>query len=210
MTYQRIPSPNRAGHPGKTTALVNPALKALRAEAVMKARAQGVPMKELAVHYRCSENTLYSLLQWAKKEGLMRELRDRVVEELAPLSINVYRDALTANVDELTPNQVKAHKMKISAAKDVNAGSGVFQKHSESKQVKEEFSLQAYYDQRDAYRGESPSETIEAEIAESEDSIPLLTEEVPASHEPVDDLGGLSEQSDSGDGSEPTDGDPEE
>jgi AcrR family transcriptional regulator len=139
----------RTGRPKGGSALANPALRAIRAQAIIEARAANTPVGELARRYKCSEQTIYRYITWAKKEGLLGELRERALEKLAPLALDAYESALRSQPAGLTPTEIEGHKMKLGAAKDVNFGIGVFSKHQEKSVTKETESLAWYYEMRE-------------------------------------------------------------
>jgi AcrR family transcriptional regulator len=187
----------RTGRPKGGSALANPALRAIRAQAIIEARAANTPVAELARRYKCSEQTIYRYITWAKKEGLLGELRERALEKLAPLALDAYESALRSQPAGLTPTEIEGHKMKLGAAKDVNFGIGVFSKHSESKSIHtEEHTLNWYLEQRN---GKQAGSQGEVEGGESGFDSAIDAETFTEGSFESDELLGLPESSDSGD-----------
>jgi hypothetical protein len=146
------------------TALTNVAIKAIRAQDVIKLRAQGVPVPEIAAKYRTTDRSIYRLIKWAETEGLMGELKQRVVAELGSLTIDAYKGALTAPLNSL-PTELEAHKVRLTAAKDVGFGTGILTKKTETHETKEEFSMNWFLEQR--YGKQADDE----EVVEGSDSV---------------------------------------
>ena len=181
--------------PGKTS-MQNPALKAIRAQAIIEARVQGTTVPDLAKRFNCSEMTIYRTMQWAKKEGLLGELKQRVVEKLGSLSLDVYESAMKASPSSLTPVEIEAHKMKLGAAKDVAFGAGILTKKSEQSITKsEEHTLNWYLEQRN---GKSSGEESEVEEVESASDSTLDAEILEEGGFAGDDFLGLPESTDGG------------
>lgn len=154
---QKLRAANGSGRKKGDTAITSPALKAIRAQAILEARVKGVPVGQLAAQYKVSEKTIYRLLNWAKEEGLLGELKQRALEKLGSLSLDVYEAAMKADTSTLTQSAVEAHKMKLTAAKDVAFGAGILNKKPEQRMVEEEHSMEWFLKQR-SHGGESAGE----------------------------------------------------
>jgi hypothetical protein len=70
-----------------------------------------------------------------------------VVAELGSLTIDAYKGALTAPLNSL-PTELEAHKVRLTAAKDVGFGTGILTKKTETHETKEEFSMNWFLEQR--------------------------------------------------------------
>jgi transposase len=190
----------RTGRPKGGSALANPALRAIRAQAIIEARAKNVPVKELAGLYNCSEQTIYRYINWAEKEGILGELQNRVRQQLGKLSLDVYESAMKANPAAISPTEIEARKMQLGAAKDVAFGSGILTKKTEQHVTKETESLAWYYELREKrISGEQTGSQEETPGIESgapdEESAPWLEADFVES----DELLGLPESPDGGD-----------
>jgi hypothetical protein len=130
------------------TALSNEAIKALRLQEIVGLRARNVPVPVIAQQFNTTERTIYRIIAWGEKEGLLSELKAQAMRKLGQLSIDTYEAALRADVATLQPTHIEAHKMKLSAAKDVSHGMGILQKKVETTQVTEVNSMNWYLSEK--------------------------------------------------------------
>jgi hypothetical protein len=203
---ETVKDPNKPkGKPGRPvggTALSNSGIRVLRAKEIIELRAKGVPVPEIAQSFRCSERSIYRIINWANDEGLMGELKEQALRRLGKLTIDAYEKALSAPDDTL-PNVVEVHKMRLTAAKDAGQGIGLMSKKAETKSVEEIHSMQWFLEQRS--KGEQTDGAENSSRYESVLDGDIVAEETPEALVEGDEQAGLQEQGDAGTDSERSD-----
>jgi hypothetical protein len=180
-----------------TTALSNPAIKAIRLQEIVTLRAKGVPVPEIATLFRTTPRSIHRLLRWGNDQGLLGELREQALRKLGQPVLDAYHAALTAPLTT-TPNEVEVHKMKLTAAKDVALGVGILQKKTEVHKTEDHMSMNWFLQEK--YGRESAGETEGVVRPESVlDGTILGSEEGAETDGESDGEAGFSEWSDGGD-----------
>ncbi len=154
-----VPSPRTGNTPGKNTSGIakargkrqtitqDPVLRKARLEQTIEMRLRGMPVPDIAKVMNVTPETLRLWTNEAKRKGLIDSVRERMTERLMPLSEAAYETILKADPDELTKRQnVKAHTLKLKAAKEIMDGLGGFQKHQPSEvKTKQTMNMEGYY-----------------------------------------------------------------
>lgn len=86
-------------------------------------RVQNWSADQIAAHFDLTRKTVDETMDWAKKEGIMKEFEDQLVTDLLPLAMGAYKKALTG----ADPN--------MQAARDVLMGAGILKKQKDSAPV---------------------------------------------------------------------------
>lgn len=144
------------------SSMSNPVIKAIRAETALLKLAHGKTTVDVAKEMNMSRMTLHKLIKWAEEEGIIQELRLRVQSEIAPLAVAAYHKALNVDPSDITEREIKAHQMKLSAAKDITFGTGILLRKPIEKTVEETHSLDWYVKQKQ----NDAIETSEEEVVE--------------------------------------------
>lgn len=76
------------------TRLNDPELRKLRALMILQTRVQGTSLPDLATKFNVSEHTIRNEIDYAKREGLVAQFEDQVIEQLVPKAIAAFKTAL--------------------------------------------------------------------------------------------------------------------
>ncbi len=143
----------------------NPALKKARIEQAIEWQLKGVPVKDVAQLSNVDPETVRKWNKEAEAKGWIDSIRERMSARLLPLMERTYETVLNADVDQMTAKgTVKAHTLKLKAAKELADGLAVFQKHSKTEVKKTSMNLDGYYELRQTRAAAKPPEAVDGEI----------------------------------------------
>jgi len=89
-------------------------LRRLQALAMLHMRIEGATIDEIGQRFRVSAPTVKNRLNMAKRDGLLKDYADRILEELVPAAFDAYANALK--------------EKDLDAARDVLFGTGLLSK----------------------------------------------------------------------------------
>lgn len=73
----------------------NPAIRKLRALRIIEQRILGQSLAAIGASLDIERDTVMAELSWAKRQGLMETLENRILDELGPASIDAMKKAIT-------------------------------------------------------------------------------------------------------------------
>jgi len=98
--------------------------KRAKAMAMVTERIHGSTYKAIAAKFKCSIDTVKRMLDWADENGLVEKYEEQILQDLVPLAIQAYKDALV--------------KGDTFVAKDVLSGMGITKKPRDAHQPKQQ------------------------------------------------------------------------
>lgn len=108
----------------------DPDLQRAQATLMVQRRIQGLPMHVIAKEFNVAPNTVTERLNWAKKQGILDEIRNRVFDELLGPAVDALKLALAEG--------------NVEAAKAVLFGTGVLEKNPKAALPTVELTLKEY------------------------------------------------------------------
>jgi hypothetical protein len=126
--------PRTYEHKFGKTKMKDPDLQRAQAAVVVAKRIAGHSIREIADDLGITPESVNLRMEWAKKEGLIEDARQRIINELVPLAVNTFRDLIKDG--------------DYDAARDVLFGTGILRKDSKSAEQVEELTLTAWREQR--------------------------------------------------------------
>lgn len=72
------------------TILNSPDLRRLRAMEMLQMRIANRSIGQIAEHFQCSVNTVSRALEWAEREGLVKQYENEIIQRLVPKAIALY------------------------------------------------------------------------------------------------------------------------
>lgn len=112
---------------------------------------KGLPVQDVANLMNVGRKTIHNWKNEAIATGVIDEIRDRMEREQLPKALRVYDTILDADVDEVTDKRtVKAHELKLKAARDMMQGLGALRKDSTQVKIKQTLDLEGYAELRAA------------------------------------------------------------
>jgi hypothetical protein len=105
-------------------------------------RVQGWSIAEIAKHFRCSTDTVERRLHRAKRENLLQNAVNTIIEKALPMALNTYLVSMTQTDDP---------KLALEAARDVMFGTGTLSKNNKAQVApdeKKELTLRAWREKR--------------------------------------------------------------
>lgn len=112
---------------------------------------KGLPAQDVANLMNVGRKTMDNWRKEAHAKGIIDEIRERMEREQLPKALKVYDDILDADVDVVTDKRtVKAHELKLKAARDMMQGLGALRKDSTQVKIKQTLDLEGYAELRAA------------------------------------------------------------
>lgn len=112
---------------------------------------KGIPAVDVAQLMNVGKKTMDNWRKEAIAKGIIDEIRDRMEREQLPKAYKVYDDIFEASVEDVTERRtVKAHELKLKAARDMMQGLGALRKDSHSVKIKQTLDLEGYAELRKA------------------------------------------------------------
>lgn len=90
----------------------------LRRQYIMVCRLFGMNRKQIAEKLNLGINTVAHEIRMAKKDGTLESLNERILAELAPLAIDVYKKKMLQEDDAFVAKDVLKHLDRLTARQD--------------------------------------------------------------------------------------------
>lgn len=95
------------------TRVLDPHIKRIRAQRIVKRKLDGYSTQQLADEFGVQPITIQREFKYAKEIGLLDTVERQVLQDLAPLAINVYRKKLLEDEDAFVAKDVLAIMTKL-------------------------------------------------------------------------------------------------
>lgn len=115
------------------TALHDPKLRKLRRQQIVMSKVMGLSSKRIGKVFNLSTYTVNHEINMAKKDGTLEQLNERILEELVPDAIALYKKKMLEEDDAFVAKDVLKHLDRLTARKD-----------EKEKQTQVQYSMEAY------------------------------------------------------------------
>jgi hypothetical protein len=115
----------------------DPAIRKLRRQQIVMSKVMGLTNKHIGKVFGLAAGTIAHEINMAKKDGTLDDLNQRILDELVPDAIAVYKKKLLEEDDAFVAKDVLKHLERLTTRKD----------DKESRQ-EAQYSMQAYIEQK--------------------------------------------------------------
>lgn len=93
--------------------IVNPQLQRMQAKQMVGLYIGGMPIRLIAERFNYTPDTVRRRIRMARDQGWLDDLEDKFLNELVPLAMSTYKDAMTTNKDTTVAKDVMNHFSRI-------------------------------------------------------------------------------------------------
>lgn len=143
----------------QSSKLIDPSMRKLRRQQIVMSRIMGLDNIKIGKVFGLSRNTIAYEINMAKKDGTLDDLNQRILDDLVPDAIAVYKKKLTQEDDAFVAKDVLKHLERLTARKD-----------EQINQERGQYSMQAYLEaKRTLPSGETVTieQTVRGEAAKA-------------------------------------------
>jgi transposase len=101
--------------------LMDPKLRKLRRQQIVMSKVLGMTNEHIGRVFNLRRSTVAREVNEAKKEGMLESLNERIIEELVPDAIELYKRKMKDEDDAFVAKDVLKHLERLTARKDEKA-----------------------------------------------------------------------------------------